>query len=82
MREPIFINKVEKETEKAICLNCDVTFNDNGYKARNIWFPKSVCSVVGEGIAEVEDWFLQKVSEQNAFHGYLMSFNTPVTFTI
>jgi predicted transcriptional regulator YheO len=81
MKTTIFINNIEKETEKALCINCDVTFNDNGFKARNIWFPKSVCQVVGEHIAEVEDWFILKVRQQNAFHGYLMTFNTPVTFT-
>lgn len=38
----IFINSVERESEKAMLLNVNVSFNANTPKPRSIWFPKSV----------------------------------------
>lgn len=77
MKTEIIINNVARETEKAVLVNLNVTFNHNGYKAREVWMPKSVISVDG-CIAKVEDWFLRKLSVQNAFHGYTMSFERPL----
>lgn len=76
MKANIIINGITKETEKAICINCPVSYNANAPKGRDIWMPKSVCEIVNEQVAAVEDWFLAKLSEQNAFHGYRMNFET------
>lgn len=76
MTTMIYINNITKESEKAICINCPVSYNDNAPKGRDIWMPKSVCKITAEHIAEVADWFLAKTSEQNAFHGYRMNFET------
>lgn len=74
MKANICINNIVKESEKAILLNVPVSYNANAPKGRDIWMPKSLCSIVNEHVALVEDWFLTKLSEQNAFHGYRMNF--------
>jgi len=76
MATNIIINGIAKESEKAICLICLVSYNANAPKERNIWMPKSVCKVVNEHVAEVADWFLAKTRDENAFHGYRMNFET------
>ncbi|MCR5352399.1 MAG: hypothetical protein K6E35_07925 [Bacteroidales bacterium] len=76
MKTKIIINGIVKESEKAICINAPVSYNANAPKGRDIWMPKSVASVISERIAVVEDWFLAKLSEQNAFRGYRMNFET------
>lgn len=82
MKTTIFTNGIVKETEKAILVKALVTWNDNGYKEREIWMPKSVVTVVDDArkgeILDVEDWFIDKLSAQNAFHGYRMSFDRPI----
>lgn len=62
-----------KETEKAICLKVNATWNMNKYYEKDLWFPKSVIARDGDAYG-VADWFYAKTSEQNAFHGYPMSF--------
>lgn len=76
MKTNIYIEGIAKESEKAICLHCLVSYNDNKAKIRDIWFPKSVCNVVSEHLAEVENWFIAKTAEANAFNGYRMNFET------
>ena len=76
MTTKIYINGIAKESEKAICIIALVSYNANAPKEREIWMPKSVCKVTAEHVAEVADWFLSKTSEQNAFHGYRMNFET------
>ena len=76
MKTNIYIEGIAKESEKAVCLHCLVSYNDNKAKARDIWFPKSVCKVISEHLAEVENWFIAKTSEANAFNGYRMNFET------
>lgn len=74
MKANIVINGIVKESEKAICLNCLVSYNDNTPKERAIWMPRSVAEAVNDNLAKVEDWFLDKLSRQNAFRGYTMNF--------
>jgi len=76
MKQNIIYNSIVKESEKAICLNVPVSYNANAPKGRDIWMPKSLCTIFSERVAVVEDWFLAKLSEQNAFHGYRMNFET------
>lgn len=80
MKANIFINNIARETEKALLVNCNVSFNANAPKAREIWMPKSVCGRTNKAgtMLEVEQWFLDKLSEQNAFHGYRMNFEMAV----
>lgn len=51
----IFINSVERESEKAMLLNVNVSFNANTPKPRSIWFPKSVIESINGSTAEVKD---------------------------
>lgn len=74
MRTSIIINGISKESEKALCINCPVSYNANAPKGRDIWVPKSLCEIVNDQVVAVEDWFLAKLSGQNAFHGYRMNF--------
>lgn len=76
MKTNIIIKGIEKESEKAYCLVCLVSYNANAPKERNVWFPKSVCNIVNNGVAAVEDWFVEKMRNDNAFHGYRMNFET------
>lgn len=82
MKTTIFTNGIVKETEKAILVKALVTWNDNGYKEREIWMPKSVVTVADDArkgeILDVEEWFINKLSAQNVFHGYRMSFDRPI----
>ena len=76
MKTNIIYNNIVKESEKAICLNVPVSYASNAPKGRDIWMPKSVCSIFSERVAVVEDWFIDKLRNQNAFHGYRMNFET------
>lgn len=74
------IQKLVKETEKAVCLNLLVSWNGNTH-SRDIWFPKSVCEIKevnydDQPRAFVADWFLLKTESANAFKGYGMRFET------
>jgi hypothetical protein len=71
----ILINNIERETEKAMLINCPVTWADNMHQ-KSLWFPKSVIEVVSDRVAEVKDWFINKTEAANAFHGYQMHFET------
>lgn len=76
----IFHAGVKKETEKAICLECEVSWNSGSSKLRDIWFPKSVIKDLDEHMCDVADWFLNKVEAEGAFKGYAMRINKPVNF--
>lgn len=78
MKTIIITNGTSKETEKAICIKARVSFNGNEFKEREVWVPKSLCAITGTNTAEVEDWFLSKLSWKNAFHGYAMHFDRPI----
>lgn len=77
----IALNKVVKETEKAVCVNVLVSWNSNS-RDKEIWMPKSVCEVFtaeydnNKPHAMVDEWFLRKTESANAFHGYGMRFET------
>lgn len=80
MKQLININGIARETEKAVLVNAIITFNHEKYSNREIWMPKSLVGRnVENEMLEVEDWFLAKLSEQNAFKGYQMLFDRPVT---
>lgn len=72
----ILINSIVRETEKAILVNCPVSWNANAPRNKDLWFPKSVFNKVGDRVAEVADWFINKAEITNSFHGYYMYFKT------
>ena len=74
MKTTIFTNGISKESDKAILVKCLVSYNANANKEREIWMPKSVTANVTSNTIDVEDWFLNKLSSANAFHGYRMTF--------
>ena len=78
MKTNIFIEGIAAETEKAIAVNALVSFNASTPKVRKIWMPKSLVANATEKMIEVEDWFLNKLSRENAFKGYEMRFETGV----
>ena len=65
-------NTIVRETEKAFLVNLPVRWADNCYP-REFWFPKSVATIMGNMI-EIKDWFADKMSKENAYHGYQMNF--------
>lgn len=73
----IKVNSITKETEKAICVNVEVCWNNGNGKSKDIWFPKSTCEIInvnGEIHAVVADWMMNKTCIANTFHGYQMYF--------
>lgn len=42
------------------------------------WFPKSVVAWKNEGVAEVADWFINKLERENNFKGYDMVVVRPI----
>ena len=76
----IFHEGIKKESEKAICLECEVSWNCGQPKRRDIWFPKSVVKDLDEHMCDVADWFLNKVEAEGGFKGYAMIINKPVNF--
>lgn len=77
MKKEIVIESIARETEKAILVEAKVSYNDNLPKARTFWMPKSLVEMCEDSrLLKVEDWFLKKLSFENAFHGYHMEFNT------
>ena len=68
---------VVKETEKAICLKCHVSWSKKGFE-RDLWFPKSVLVRFNEHYA-VADWFYSKVEREHNYNGYDMCFYHSVT---
>lgn len=77
----ILIHKIEKETEKAYQISCQVSWNANYYE-KKMWMPKSVIEEIkptacGNGLfITVKEWFIRKTEEEKAFHGYPMRFDT------
>lgn len=69
----IAIYSVERETEKAVFVNCPVFWNDNCH-AKSMWFPKS-CVEVHDKVMRVAEFILARLSSENACHGYQMFFN-------
>lgn len=68
----ILINKVERESEKAVMVNLPVSWNDNMYP-RTFWFPKS-CVKVGERTMIVARFIVEKMQRENTYNGYQMAF--------
>lgn len=75
MKQAIRTSGIVKQSEKAICLSCFVTWSHAKNFVKDIWFPKSVCEIINEHVVEVEEWFLDKLGWQHEFHGYTMSFD-------
>lgn len=67
----MWVNEVEKETEKAYLLNIVVSWNDNTHN-KSFWFPKSVVKASEDKIWEVKAWFANKMEKENAYKGYGM----------
>lgn len=68
----VIINKIVKETEKAVLVNLPVSWNSNMH-SREFWFPKSCIEVYNRTMA-VATFIIEKMEQQNAFHGYRMTF--------
>ena len=66
-------NTIERETEKAYLINLPVNWADNCHP-KSFWFPKSVVTIAGLNQIEIKDWFADKMSKENTFHGYRMNF--------
>ena len=65
-----------KETEKAILLNCLVSWGSSKAREKQIWFPKSVVNAkINKETYDIKTWFCDKLSEQNTFKGYRMNIN-------
>lgn len=75
MKSQLTINNIVKETEKAILVSTNVSWNGNSEKEKQFWMPKKVVEMT-ESNTEimVEDWFLNKLEDENTFKGYRMSF--------
>ena len=88
----IYINSIEQETEKALKVSANVSYNANTPKATSFWVPKSV--VLGKGTETwtntktgaktqqqhitVQNWFGSKLQQQMTFKGYRPTFNAGV----
>lgn len=72
----INIEKVVKETAKAILLLCPVSWAEGRTHMKEIWFPKSVVKSVEERSADVADWFVYKTERANTYNGYIMNFES------
>lgn len=70
----IVINEVKRESEKAMLISVSVCWNDGNWHAKDIWFPKSVVTMLENGHILVSDWFAKKLQDTNAFNGYRMAF--------
>lgn len=68
----IVINEVVKETEKAVLVSLPVSWNANVH-TREFWFPKS-CVELFTRTMSVASFLIEKMMQQNAFHGYRMTF--------
>ena len=80
----LFINGIEQESEKALKINTDVSWNANKPKATSLWIPKS--AIAGQGSAvkisgkngekssqqyiNVKDWFVESLKFKVNFKGY------------
>lgn len=80
----LFINGIEQESEKALKVNTDVSWNANKPKATSLWIPKS--AIAGQGSAvkisgkngekssqqyvNVKDWFVESLKSKVYFKGY------------
>lgn len=68
----VIINHIERETEKALLINCPVSWADNMHP-KSLWFPKS-CVEVGDKVMRVATFLVEKLSAANEYHGYRMYF--------
>lgn len=68
----VVFNTIEKETAKAYLINIPVTWNSNMYN-RSFWFPKSCVKIYGRTM-DVATFIIEKMEQENAFHGYRMNF--------
>lgn len=63
------INSIEKESEKAICVNITLEHpSSNKIFTKSQWMPKSVVTEMTEKSVEVKDWFANNmINEQLQF---------------
>ena len=80
----LFINGIEQESEKALKVNTNVSWNANKPKQVSLWIPKS--AIAGQGsmtssngsttkYVNVKDWFQKSLKDKVAFKGYSGTFN-------
>lgn len=60
------INNIEKESEKAICVNITLEHpSSNKQFTKSQWLPKSVVTATADNTIVVKDWFVDKmIAEQ------------------
>lgn len=63
------INNIEKESEKAICVNITLEHpSSNKQFTKSQWLPKSVVEASSDNSVVVKDWFVNKmIAEQLSF---------------
>jgi hypothetical protein len=80
----LFINGIEQESEKALKINTDVSWNANRPKATSLWIPKSAIAGKGNAVKisgkngekssqqyiNVKDWFVESLKSKVYFKGY------------
>lgn len=72
----IVANREVKRTDEAICLNLPISWGSITHY-RDIWFPLSVIKEqLPNGHYMIADWFLDKMEDDRAFHGYYMMFES------
>ena len=80
----LFINGIEQESEKALKVNTNVSWNANKPKATSLWIPKSAIAGKGNAVKisgkngekssqqyiNVKDWFVESLKSKVYFKGY------------
>lgn len=70
----ILYNSIERESEKAVLIDCPVSWGDGKTHSRSFWFPKSCIRIYSERGVQVATFLIEKLMQQNAFKGYRMKF--------
>ncbi|MBP5473665.1 MAG: hypothetical protein J6X92_02760 [Bacteroidales bacterium] len=71
----------QKETEKALLVKFLVSWGDGKSIEKSLWLPKAVVKARGFNANNQQEsvhicgWFVEKLQQQNAFHGYRMKFD-------
>ena len=84
----LFINGIEQESDKAIKVKTNVSWNANKPKEVSLWIPKSaiagkgtMTSTNGKGqksttqFVNVKDWFTKSLKDKVAYKGWSGTFN-------
>ena len=77
----IWINGINKQTEKAMNVNVGVSWGNGGNHNKDIWVPKSTIGHIdkdssGKIVMTMKKSMAQSIANQNTFKGYAMDFTT------